>query len=523
MMLGTFWNRIAWLISLICKLGLVFLMYLIGLNIYHRYFTPSYAENLGRAEHLIDRCARSSQMDGMRKPSSNFPWYETVTPSEAFDSGRSHVFPATCSIEELIGQKPPKVVVRTFKGLPGIYNVVTRNPDELFVLGGTRSSDDCTVEKEAKNQCSLGPYVAKMNAHTFQLIWRTPLHNTKNAQEWDYPGAIGVHANGKVFVVAGYQAYRLDPDSGVVEKQIELPVALDHAKGDTTYNGFTLLANGDLIAKSLTRKKGSHQDSIQALLMDLDIAEPSNLVILNPDLQILSTTKFTQPVLGRITNGIYHRQEYIYASGAKDLMRLKVQDSELVFDTHWGPVPYVFGQEKPATAPAMFGEFVVAQSNFQYAKDPLVITAVSQKDPNQVFRLQPFANERGILGSMQWSLPSVDIDNQRIYTVDVLKGSLAAIDFDASRGLQIAWRHDQTALSFSALVGHATKREIVLESGIFGSLQKVFLIWRDAKSGEPKLQSPLLNQGIGLPLTPGFDGVMYYPSHDGSLNELSIQ
>jgi hypothetical protein len=502
-------------------IAISFILYLFILNLYHQFFIFPIQEGLKQSWHPVDRCEASKKISSATQVSS--PWYNTVTPSEAFDSGRSHVFPSTCSIEELVGNSPPKLALRSLGGFPGIYNLVTRNSDELFVLGGTQSSDTCNELEFNRKHCSFGPYVAKINAQTMKEEWRTQLHNTQNDTEWDYPGAMGVHRNGKVYIVVGYHAYLIDPKSGHVDKKVTLPTTQDRKPGDTTYNGFTLLSNGDLIAKSLTRKKDSKKDSIQALLMDFDDIVPSHLVILSPDLVIKNTTMFTQPVLGRITNGIFDGQEYIYASGAKDLMRLKVQDSKIILDQSWGPVPYVQEGESPATAPAMFGDFVVVQSNFQYSRKPLVITVVSQKDATKVNRISPFSDDLGLLGSMQWSLPSVDIANHRIYTDDVLTGSLAAIDFDENLGLKVAWKHNQAALSFSALLGTSEKRELVLESAIWGSLSKVNLVWRDAKTGLEKLRSPLLSQGIGLPLTPGFDGVLYYPSHDGTLNELTVQ
>ncbi len=506
---------------------LVGVLYIFIYNLYersHSSFEEEGKNQVGQFLHATDRCQRSALFHtGETLKVWDSPWYPTVTPNESYDSGRSHVFPFACSLEEIAQGQPLELMTRVMSGFPGIYNVVTRNPDELFLYGGTQSSDGCTDENENKKLCSFGPYVAKINAHTLKEEWRTLLHNTKAASEWDYPGAIGVHGNGKVYVVAGYQAYQIDPKTGEIEQRVKLPTAIDRTAGDTTYNGFSLLSDGNLVAKSLTRTKGSKRDSIQALLLDFDVQVPSQLVVLSPDLKIISVTPFDEPVLGRITNGHFDGYEYIYASGKQHLLRFTYLNGKVKLDSSWGPINYLHEDEKSATAPAMVGNFVLAQSNFQFAPGPLSLTAVSQKDSKQIFRMEPFLEQRLFPGSMQWSLPAVDLANRRVYSADVLEGKLAAIDFDPIKGFSIAWSKSQSALGFSALIGTPEQREIILEDGYFPSLNKTRLIWRDAKTGQEKLRSPSLHQGIGLPITPGFNGIIYYPSHAGYLYELRLR
>ncbi len=473
--------------------------------------------NTGEAWHQTDRCLRSSAL----KPGpTDGAWYRTVAPCEAFDSDRTHTFPDTCTVNEIAPSGPMTVKARTIGGLPGIYNVVTRNRGELFVLGGTQSTDQCEADGE---KCATGPYVAKLDAFTLKVLWRTRIHNAKTNGDWDYPGAIGIHANGFVYVVNGYTMAKLDPQSGQILKKVKLPTPAGRESGDTAYNGFSILSDGSLIVKSLTRKKGSRADSINALLFHFDDSVPSTISVLEPvALRRVSSIEVKEPVLGRITAGLYRQKEYIYVSGFKNLFRYRYRGQSLILDAGWGPVPYCPEGQKPATAPAVFGDYVVVQTNFQIAAGLISLTAVSQADASRIFRIEPFAGDRILPGSLQWSLPTVDVANKRIYTCDFLEGRLAAVNFDPEKGFSAAWKVKQRSLSFSALKGPKENRTFVLEDGNFPSLTTVRVVWRDAQTGKELARSPAIPQGAGLPITPGFDGVIYYLSHGGYLTELSL-
>ena len=219
---------------------------------------------VGERWHTADRCHRSA---ALKTGPSGGPWYRTVSPCEAFDSGRTHTFPHTCSFKEIVESGQVKVKTRTVGGLPGIYNVVTRNRDELFVLGGTQSTDHCEADGAT---CATGPFVAKLDASTLKILWRTQIHNARINRDWDYPGAIGIHGNGFVYAVNGYTMAKIDPHSGQIAGKIKLPTPEGRPWGDTAYNGFSILSDGNLIVKSLTRKKGSQADSIKALLFHYD-------------------------------------------------------------------------------------------------------------------------------------------------------------------------------------------------------------------------------------------------------------
>ncbi len=473
---------------------------------------------VGVEMHMHDRCFRSATL---RPETADSPWYPTVTPGEAFSSERTHTFPHTCAFSEITGSGPVTVQARTVKGLPGIYNVVTRDKEELFALGGaTMSTDKCVSDGDS---CATGPYAAKIDAHSLEILWKTQIHDAKEDGDWDYPGVIGIHGNGYVYLVNGYHMAKIDPADGAILKRLQLPTPQGRKPGDTVYNGFSILSDGHLVAKSMTRKKGATADSIRALLFHHDKDVPSIIAVVEPeDLTLVTAATVNEPVLGRISNTVFKDVDYIYVSGINNLFRYIYRNNQITLDGHWGPVRYCSGRQKPGTAPAVFGDFVVVQTNFQLSWAPLSLTAVSQADDGKVFHFSPFADRWWLPGSLQWSLPTVDVENRRIYAYDFLKGRLAAIDFDTEKGFSTAWTVKQRSLSFAAIMGPPNNRTLVLDDANPPSLATVRVVWRDAATGMELARSPVLPQGAGLPITPGFDGVLYYPSHKGMLTELSL-
>lgn len=81
--------------------------------------------------------------------------YTTVTASEHADEGRSHRFGAAVFTGALDNAENNRVSTRVApRNYPGTFNLVTRNPDELFVYFGSYG------EIEGAN----GPMVARLDA-----------------------------------------------------------------------------------------------------------------------------------------------------------------------------------------------------------------------------------------------------------------------------------------------------------------------------------------------------------------------
>jgi hypothetical protein len=128
--------------------------------------------------------------------------YETVTPFEHADAQRSHLH--TADFGGSLAHPASNVVnIRAFEGIhPTPYNVVTRDEDEVFMIGGTAGEDEG----------SIGPYVVKFDAWTGDVVWNVQLRNMRELGEFMWPGLVTAHGNGYIYAVAGSHIWKLDPD-----------------------------------------------------------------------------------------------------------------------------------------------------------------------------------------------------------------------------------------------------------------------------------------------------------------------
>jgi hypothetical protein len=114
-------------------------------------------------------------------------------------------------------------------------------------------------------------------------IWSTQLAvYDDNETAWNYPGVVGLHGNGTLIVVSGNTAAVLDPDTGNIINQVDLPQE-DPALG--SYNSFATTSDGILFAKALFRTC----DAIGSteLANCLDTEETQTLLALDPALSAL--------------------------------------------------------------------------------------------------------------------------------------------------------------------------------------------------------------------------------------------
>jgi hypothetical protein len=151
----------------------------------------------------------------------------------------------------------------------------------------------------------------------------------------------------------------------------------------------------------------------------------------------------------------------------------------------------------------VIGHFLVVQTNFLPSTDPLTVTAVDTRDSRRVFRVRPFGASES---SWIVSKPALDAANDTIVTHDTNAGQMAALHLDPRRGLRVRWGRKLTSLDFSALVGPAERRQIVIpDLTARGDTVAV-------------LADPSAPGNI---VTPGFRGRFYYLSGSGRLWELS--
>lgn len=455
-----------------------------------------------------DPCPRTADLD---VGPSDGPFYSTVSPFEHFSSDRAQVFPHTCTLRELTGVRSPEIASRSSAAsFATPYISATRNRGELFVYGYRR------------NPATEGAFVAKVDPRTLEEEWRTPILDPEPTDGWSYPGVMAIHGNGFIYADYASVIVKIDPETGETVARRELPE--DPNGTGAAYNGLVILPDGKVVAKKIERGlcdtpagATASAAAIRGLFCSAQNGLPSKLVVISPrNLRIVSRATPPEPITGRITAGRTAGTDYIYGAGRDSLFRFRYRRGELSFDRDWGKVTYRTGAQQPGTGPGQMGHFVVVQTNFVSASEPMTITAVDTRNSSHVFRIQPFSRE-----SASWivSKAALDAANSTIVTHDTAAGKMAAIHLSPKRGFRILWRRDLSSLSFSALTGPARSRQIVIPDSSQGGDS---VVWLDEATGTERARSEVLAPGPapGNIVTPGFGGRFYYTSGGGTLWEL---
>lgn len=433
------------------------------------------------------------------------PWFPSAAPFEHADSSRSHLFAAVTepSASQLRG-KAIEVEVQLAENLPGIWNLATRGPGELVVLAGALG---------ANTGSAGGPFVAMLDADSLREQWRTRLLPPGTTGEWNYPGSVGIPANGFLYALFGYRLAKLDAASGRVLAITVLPTAQRPA--DVAYNGFVATSDGTLVMKSLHRVPGCTVDGFRAVMGDCGSAAtpPSMLVAVDPEsMKVVSVLQAPEALGGRITATAWNGRDLIYAPGQDFVHRFVWEGAQLRRDESWGPVAYRLEGQTTATAAAAMGAVVVLQTNALPSRTPMSILAISQADAQRVWRLQPFRDRPG---SFMPSMPTVDPDAQTVFSFDGGANRLVALQFNLDSGLTELWQAQQSSFSFSALIGPTGDRVFISSAteanGRF-NYERERVVWREASTGAELASGPWVERGAGLVITPDCGGTVYYPT-----------
>jgi hypothetical protein len=441
--------------------------------------------------------------------------YRTVAPFEHDDSARSQLFPFSCTLRRLTGEVRPAIAARAARGdYATPYSVVTRRRRELFVYG---------YRADANTQ---GAYVARVDPGTLRERWRTDIPDRRPRGQWSYPGVLLAHADGRLYAIYGNRLAALDPRTGRIVARRALPED-PHGTG-AAYNGMVVLPHGRIVAKKIERgpcptttTPPAQAGALAGLTCAVANHLPSEIVVVDPRrLRILSHVVTPEPVTGRITAGRVGRRVVVYCAGSTHLFRYVYHpgSGRLRRDPAWGEIRYRFAGQTPGTGPGVMGHWVVVQTNFLPATTPLTVTAVDARDPRRVFRIRPFAR----VPAKSWivSKAALDAANRTVVTHDTDAERMAALRLDPRRGFRVRWRRPLQSLDFSALVGSARGRQIVIPALTAG---RDHVVWLDERTGRLRARTRALSRGPapGNIVSPGFGGRFWYASAQGVLWRLT--
>jgi hypothetical protein len=184
----------------------------------------------------------------------------------------------------------------TTRVAPVATMVVGREPAELFLLRHT-AGDGATALVERIDPATLEP-----------LATSVPL---PAGPVW--PGGIGAHDNGALYVVFGNHAHRLDADLRVVASR-RLP-------RDKPYNSFVTLPDGHLVTKDFG-------GSLPGRAAAAEEREPCELVVLDPDLTVVDHLVLGEASIARLSAD----GNDVYIVGDTHLIRARWDGRRLAID-----------------------------------------------------------------------------------------------------------------------------------------------------------------------------------------------
>jgi hypothetical protein len=178
--------------------------------------------------------------------------------------------------------------------------VVLRDPGEAYLLRHTGGADAIS-------------WVERFDPESLETIERSP--DLAGGPTW--PGGMGAHANGSLYVVFGEHAHRLGPD-------LE-PIISRRLPRQRPYNSFVALPDGHLATKDFG---GALPGGSEAPL------EPAELLILEPEqLDIVARIALPERSIARLSAS----GNDIYVVGDSSLFRVRWDGSALTLDEAFQP------------------------------------------------------------------------------------------------------------------------------------------------------------------------------------------
>ena len=442
--------------------------------------------------------------------------YTTVTAFEHADAGRTHRFSDAVIGGDITNPTNNNVSVRTApEAYPGAYNIVTRNPDELYIYFGVYGE----IEE------ATGPTVALLNADTLEEVWRTTVKEFP-PETWNYPGAIGLHGNGNLYAIGGNVIAALDPGTGNILKSTALPTANET---NSSYNGFVTASDGTIFVKPLYRSC----DTVggKALLDCPDTETPSVLSAINPDtLNVTAQAEVSEPVFSRLSVGTHGNEDFVYMQGTTSLFRYRWNGTSLTLDEEWGTVRVLKEGQVGTASPSIADDWLFFQTNgLPSSTAPMTVWAISTKDSNVRYSMDPFADLTQDQ-SFNVSMGSYDPENSRVYVADTGIGYTAALAFDPATGFDVLWRKEQTTLAYTMLVNPKNQRVFVASNltGLGSRVNPLLarneqVVFRNAATGvELARTDKLARMNNGANLIAGYRGRFYFLGQDSNVHELVV-
>lgn len=199
------------------------------------------------------------------------------------------------------GLAPGDTLAAHWREVPLATMAVTREPGQLYLLRHT--GGDQAVS-----------FVERLDPRSLEPLGRSP--DLLAGPTW--PGSIGAHANGSLYVVFGNYAHRLDPELSVIAA-----TALPRQR---PYNGFVVMPDGCLVTKDFAGSRpGAPVTAAER--------QPCELVVLEPEgLEVVGRCTLEEPSVARLSAD----GDTLYVVGDTSVFRVR-WDGRLTPDADFSP------------------------------------------------------------------------------------------------------------------------------------------------------------------------------------------
>ncbi|MFI6010058.1 PQQ-binding-like beta-propeller repeat protein [Streptomyces sp. NPDC051243] len=449
-------------------------------------------------------------------------YFPSLNGAEIADGARSGLFPcatftgSTTAANQVFAYKSED----NYQGLSFINN---KGPNATYVVGGNQPAPSGKVLP--------GPFVAKVDPTTGAQIWRTYLENANVDDVFVATTNLNVLADGSVVEAWDNQLVKLNPDTGAIVQQVQLPHG-PAAPQNSSFKHVTVAPDGTLIIKDQVRPTGCKQQGSPSLAQCPGAGDPahqanSQINAVDPNtFKILDSVTLPEESTTPHIITTHQGKTAIYLSANKYAYRYFWDPAakKLSEDKSW-VVDYLQKGQSTGDAPTLMGDWICIQTNGIGASVPSTITCVNANDRKNITRVTPFGPLKSGQNSFAPPKAGGDPENNMLYSADGGVGKVAGISIDPKTGkMTTKWTVADTSLDFLPLIGPKDNR-ILLTTKINPDATKEDMatgtysqqvVWRDTRTGKALAESSFLTPfTAGALLTPGYGGRVYYPTLDG--------
>jgi hypothetical protein len=358
----------------------------------------------------------------------------------------------------------------------------TREPDEIFIFGGTPLLIEDYVSRAdglPSGRNTTTPYLAKHNPTTGEI---TTLELNRGSGV-PYLGGALIHANGYVYTVFQKHLYKVEPDTMTIEVSVPLP----SVGFGTIYNGLLTSSTGELILKTFTPFGGTQK----ILLIEPDRLETT--------LEMECECASPRLAVSVLENG----DEYLYHLNRSQTFRWRIEPGSLTLDEDWivgfDPTGLGVDMNDEPTSPVILDSTVYYTTNTNTNASTPMYVFWQDTEAAHTPDMPPLTGSllaEGVEDVPGWSFTGIggaDSLSGVLFATDQANGLLVAFRLTEDGKFERLWQREIATLQATVSSGNGVIYVADLKDGVNN------LLVLDVMTGEELLRipTPAVRSSIG--------------------------